>query len=69
MTAKLAIRGAELVDPEAGSVESATLLVEDGRLAGRLAPDAALGGDWRELSRPGCRVAGRLARTSLPPGR
>jgi len=57
VTAKLAIRGAELVDPEAGSVESATLLVEDGRLAGRLAPDAALGGDWRELSRPGCRVA------------
>ena len=57
MAAKLAIRGAELVDPETGTVAAATLLVEDGRIAGRLAPDAAPGEAWREVARPGLAIA------------
>ncbi len=54
---KLAIRGAELVDPDTRQVSAATLLVDGERIAGRVAPDAALGGDWQVAERAGCRVA------------
>jgi N-acetylglucosamine-6-phosphate deacetylase len=54
---KLAITGAELVDPEAALVRRATLLVEDGRIAGSIAPDEPLGGDWRVIARPGLAIA------------
>ena len=55
--AKLAITGAELVDPESALVRRATLLVEDGRIAGSVEPGAPLGGDWRAVARPGLSVA------------
>jgi len=51
--AKLAIRGAELVDPETGAVRAATLLLEDGRIADRVPPETSLGGDWAVAQRPG----------------
>ena len=54
---KLAITGAELVDPEAALARRATLLVEDGRIAGSVAPEAPLGADWRVIARPGLAVA------------
>jgi len=54
---KLAITGAELVDPEAALERRATLLVEDGRIAGSVAPEAPLGADWRVIARPGLAVA------------
>lgn len=54
---KLAITGAELVDPEASGVRRATLLVEDGRIAGSVAAAQPLGGDWRAVPRPGLCVA------------
>jgi N-acetylglucosamine-6-phosphate deacetylase len=54
---KLAITGAELVDPEATGVRRATLLVEDGRIAGCVAPEEPLGGDWLGVSRAGLTVA------------
>ena len=54
---KLAITGAELVDPEAALACRATLLVEDGRIAGSVAPEAPLGADWRVIARPGLAVA------------
>jgi N-acetylglucosamine-6-phosphate deacetylase len=54
---KLAITGADVVDPEANAVCRATLLVEDGRVAGCVAPDAPLGADWRAVARPGLAVA------------
>jgi len=38
--AKLAITGVELVDPESALVRRATLLVEDGRIAGSVEPGA-----------------------------
>ncbi len=55
--AKLAIRGAQLVDPETREVRAATLLVEGGRILDRVAVDAALGGDWAVAERPGRCVA------------
>jgi N-acetylglucosamine-6-phosphate deacetylase len=55
--AKLAITGAELVDPESREVQRATLLVEDGRIAGRVAPEEPLGGDWRQDPRAGSFLA------------
>ena len=55
--AKLAITGAQLVDPETAHVRCATLLVEDGRIAGSAEPDAVLGSDWRAVSRAGLAVA------------
>jgi N-acetylglucosamine-6-phosphate deacetylase len=54
---KLAIAGAQLVDPEAALVRRATLLVEDGRIAGCVAPEEPLGADWRAVARPGLAVA------------
>jgi N-acetylglucosamine-6-phosphate deacetylase len=54
---KLAITGAELVDPEAPEVRHATLLVEDGRIAGSAAPEERLGDEWRIESRAACSVA------------
>jgi N-acetylglucosamine-6-phosphate deacetylase len=54
---KLAITGAELVDPEVALVRRATLLVEDGRIAGSVAHDEPLGGDWRVIARPGLAIA------------
>ena len=39
---KLAITGAEIVDPETAAVRGAMLLVEDGRIAGRVTPDEPL---------------------------
>src|SRR5262249_28079629 len=53
----LAITGAELVDPEAPEVRRATLLLEDGRIAGRAAPEEPLGDGWRIESRAGCSIA------------
>jgi len=38
------------VDPEGGEPCTETLLLEEGRVADRLRPDAALGGDWRRVS-------------------
>jgi N-acetylglucosamine-6-phosphate deacetylase len=55
--AKLAISGAELVDPEAAHVRRGTLLVEDGRIAGCVVPEEPLGGDWRVVERPGQAIA------------
>jgi N-acetylglucosamine-6-phosphate deacetylase len=54
---RLAITGAELVDPEASEVRRGTLLVEDGRIAGCVSADEPLGGDWRVIARAGCAVA------------
>src|SRR2546422_921524 len=54
---KLAITETELVDPEATGVRRATLLVEDGLIAGTAAPEEALGGDWRRIPRAGLAVA------------
>ena len=54
---KLAITGADVVDPEARAPCHATLLVEDGRIAGTVAPGETLGADWREVARPGLALA------------
>src|SRR5262249_28078965 len=53
----LAITGAELVDPEAPEGPRATLLLEDGRIAGRAAPEEPLGDGWRIESRAGRSIA------------
>jgi N-acetylglucosamine-6-phosphate deacetylase len=55
--AKVAIRGAELIDPEARAPAAGTLLLEDGRIAGRLEAGEAPGPDWRIADRSGLRVA------------
>ena len=55
--AKVAIRGALLIDPEAGAPVAATLLLDGGRIAGRLAPGDAPGPDWRIVDRRGRCVA------------
>jgi N-acetylglucosamine-6-phosphate deacetylase len=55
--AKLAITGAELVDPEASEIRRATLLVQDGRIAACVATDAPIGSDWQVVSRAGCALA------------
>ena len=54
---KLAITGADVVDPEAKAVRRATLLVEDGRIAASATPEEPLGGDWRVIARPGLAIA------------
>jgi N-acetylglucosamine-6-phosphate deacetylase len=54
---RLAITGADVVDPEAKAVRRATLLVEDGRIAASVAPEESLGGDWRVVARPGLAIA------------
>jgi N-acetylglucosamine-6-phosphate deacetylase len=55
--AKLAITGAQLVDPEARRLRAATLLVEDGRIAGAADPLEPLGGDWHRVARGGLLLA------------
>jgi len=55
--AKVAITGAELVDPEAIHAPRATLLIEAGRIAGCVAPDEPLGADWSVVSREALRIA------------
>src|SRR5262249_57281227 len=54
---KLAITGAELVDPEAVRLRQHTLLVEDGRIGGCIAPGEPLGADWRRVVRAGLGLA------------
>jgi N-acetylglucosamine-6-phosphate deacetylase len=54
---KLAITGAELVDPEASEVRRATLLVEDGRIAACAAHNEPIGPDWRVIPRAGLALA------------
>ncbi len=46
---KLALEGALVVDPEAEEPRHETLLVEAGRIEGRLAADEAPGSDWRRV--------------------
>jgi N-acetylglucosamine-6-phosphate deacetylase len=55
--AKTAICGAELIDPDAGEIVAATLLVESGCIAGRQRPDDPIGEDWEPIARPGLRVS------------
>ena len=54
---KLAITGADVVDPEAQAVRGATLLVEDRQITASVAPEEPLGGDWRVIARPGLAIA------------
>ncbi len=54
---KLAISGAELVDPEALEVRRGTLLVEDGRIAACASPYEPLGPDWLVISRESLAIA------------
>lgn len=55
--ARILLRNARLLDPEAGAERSASLLLEDGRIAARLGADAPGAGDAVVIDLDGLRVA------------
>lgn len=57
---KVAIRGAQLIDPERSPRDdagAATLLLDAGRIVGRVGERESLGGDWRREERAGLSIA------------